>query len=71
MAGHIRHVSIIPNGHRIVVGCDLVDHGGIFGEGAESRQNYSCGETGVRPEEGVAFRQAWEGKGQKQNLGKL
>lgn len=28
----------------VVVGCDLVDHGGILGVGAEGGQNYSCGE---------------------------
>lgn len=33
----------------IVVGRGLVDHGGIFAEGADGGQNYSCGETGVRP----------------------
>lgn len=41
MAGYVRHVPIISDGHWVVVGCDLVDHGGILGVGAEGGQNYS------------------------------
>ena len=51
----------------IVVGCGLVDHGGIFGEGTEDGQNHSCGETGEAQGK-VAFR---TGEGQKLNLSKL
>ena len=33
-AGHVGHVPIISDGHWVVVGCDLVDRGGIPGVGA-------------------------------------
>ena len=39
--GHVGHVPIISEGHWRVVVCGLVDDGGVFGEGAEGRQNYS------------------------------
>ena len=41
MAGHVGPIPIISEGRWIVVGHSLVDHGGIFGEGADSGQNYS------------------------------
>ena len=37
--GHVGHVPMVSEGHWIVVGCGLVDHGGVFGEGADGEQN--------------------------------
>ena len=41
VAGHVGHVPIISEGHWIVVGCGLVNYGGIFDEGAKDGQNCS------------------------------
>lgn len=40
VAGRIGHVPIILDGHRIVVGYDLVDHGVELDLGAEEGQDY-------------------------------
>lgn len=39
-AEHVGHVPVIPVGHCVVVGCDLVAHGGLPGVGAGGGQNY-------------------------------
>lgn len=41
MAGQVGHVSLISDWCSVVVGCDLVGHGGTLGVGAEEGQNYS------------------------------
>lgn len=39
-AEHVGHVPVFPVGHCVVVGCDLVAHGGLPGVGAGGGQNY-------------------------------
>ena len=56
MARHIGYIPIISEGYWIVVGLDLVGHGGVFGERAEGGQNSSEASDG-------------EGRNQHQLLG--
>lgn len=38
-AEHVGHVPVIPMGHCMVIGCDLVAHGGLPGVRAGGGQN--------------------------------
>lgn len=48
---------------RVVVGCGLVDHDRVLGEGADEGQNYSCGEKRHRGEAQGKVADGEQGKG--------
>lgn len=42
----VGHVPIISDWDRVVVGCDLVNHGSMLSVGAEGGQNYTKAPNG-------------------------